>query len=279
MTINFRNLSTKIGLFVSRNVLCRKSPDAIFFAKGKENLGDSMVPWLIEKITDKKYPYSNPLKKRGNHLLSIGSILQYATSDCFIWGSGFIQKNSRTKGRPNFISALRGPLTRERLLNLGIEAPNVFGDPALLTSRFVIVERRPIAGKVGFIPHYVDWDAMASSELRKSERFEFIDIRTSDIEEFAKQINSCELIISTSLHGLIISESFGIPVIWCKFSDRVVGDGFKFVDYFSGSGRKVQAANSEDLISGKFSKYVVPKINGLVKIQDDLIAAFPEKYI
>lgn len=45
------------------------------------------------------------------------------------------------------------------------------------------------------------------------------------------------MILSSSLHGLVVSDAFGIPNQWLEFSDNVVGAGFKFRDYADGIGR------------------------------------------
>ena len=237
-----------------------------------------MVPWLIQNVAHVDLPYSNPLASYGPHLFAVGSILQYATSDCYIWGSGFIQSDSKPKGRPEHVSAVRGPLTQKRCQALGIEAPLVFGDPALLTSRFIVKKHAPITGRIGLVPHFVDWDNLINPELGLRKRYRFIDIRTSDIANFADEISKCEYVVSTSLHGVILSEAFGVPAVWCEVSDNVVGKGFKFHDYFSGTGREAHAAKFRDLSNSNLAKFICPPIKNLSEIQEALLSTFPTRF-
>lgn len=268
----------RAALATSKHIMRKRVPEAVFYAHGIENLGDSMVPWLIRNVAHVDIPYSNPLASYGPHLFAIGSILQYATSDCYIWGSGFIQSNSKPKGRPELIAAVRGPLSQKRCQALGIDAPLLFGDPALLTSRFILKKHAPIPGRIGLVPHFVDWDRLSNPELGLQQRYHFIDIRTSDIENFSDEICKCEYVVSTSLHGVILSEAFGVPAVWCEVSDNVVGKGFKFHDYFSGTGRAAHAARFRDLSNANLAKFICPPIENLTEIQESLLSAFPTRF-
>jgi len=47
-----------------------------------------------------------------------------------------------------------------------------------------------------------------------------------------REIRSCKYILSSSLHGLIVPHSYGIPAVQVRFSDRIYGDGVKYLDYY-----------------------------------------------
>ena len=60
----------------------------------------------------------------------------------------------------------------------------------------------------------------------------FLDI-FDGVESFISQLTECQFILSSSLHGLIMADSFGIPNQWMVLSDKVEGKNFKFYDYYS----------------------------------------------
>ena len=51
-----------------------------------------------------------------------------------------------------------------------------------------------------------------------------------------EDIDKCDFILSSSLHGIIVADSFNIPNAWIYLTDKVIGKGFKFHDYFSAIG-------------------------------------------
>jgi pyruvyltransferase len=48
-----------------------------------------------------------------------------------------------------------------------------------------------------------------------------------------QDIDKCDAILSSSLHGLVCADSLNIPNGWLSLSDKVFGKGFKFRDHFS----------------------------------------------
>jgi pyruvyltransferase len=202
------------------------------------NVGDSMNDNLLFAISGKKLPVVNHRHKNINNdtiLIAIGSILQWATPQTIVWGSGFISLKSVIHAQPLKIYAVRGPLTRQRVLDLGYECPEVYGDPALLYPRYYHPPQTK-KHKIGLVAHYIDRHDAQFQRLIRSGKFLDINVK-GNVNNVIAQINTCERIVSSSLHGLILADAYGIPSTWIKITDKVIGAGFKFRDYFASVGR------------------------------------------
>lgn len=203
-----------------------------FSSKNKENYGDLLSKYLVEKISGKGVEWIQPNKQpwyklNKKHYFAIGSILQHASKASVVWGSGIIDTKQKV-ARAEF-KAVRGPRTRDYLIAKGYECPAIFGDPALLLPNYYSPAIRKDF-KVGIIPHYQDYSKAVHFYKNDSDAL-VIDLMTMDIEKVTQQILSCEIILSSSLHGLIVSHAFQIPGIWVEFSNKLFGDGIKFSDY------------------------------------------------
>lgn len=202
------------------------------------NWGDALNPVLVEKIAGRPpvHPHDvDNFLQRPVHTV-IGSMLgSIAFGNVHVWGSGFSGVDQEVRAKSMTVHAVRGPLTRRKLLEQGIHCPEVFGDPALLLPRYYSPSATKDTG-IGIIPHCFDQDHPAIDRLRQDPRARVIDI-TGDIYEVVEEIARCEFIVSSSLHGIIAADSYGIPSAWLRFTDRPLGDGFKFLDYFESVGR------------------------------------------
>lgn len=208
-----------------------------FIFREKENYGDLLSKYLVEKISGEEVKWVHPKKQRWYKLnktnfLAIGSIIHHASKDSVVWGSGIIDAK-QPLGRAEF-RAVRGPQTRQLLLETGYSCPEVYGDPALLLPKYYNPEVQK-KFRIGIIPHYHDFE-FVFNQYKFNDDIQVIDLMTENIEEVTQKILQCEKTISSSLHGLIVSHAYAIPSVWVKFSDKIFGDGIKYRDYLESVG-------------------------------------------
>lgn len=258
-----------------------------FIFKEKENYGDLLSKYLIENISGKEVGWVHPKKQPWykwdkTNYLAIGSIIHHASKNSIVWGSGIIDKRqSITKAK---FKAVRGPQTRKYLLGLGYTCPEIYGDPALLMPKYYHpeVEKKY---KIGIIPHYHDFKAVFDL-YKEDEDVLVVDLMTMDVEAVTKQIMCCEKTISSSLHGIIVSHAYNIPSVWVEFSDKIFGDGIKYVDYLQSVNleiykpyhflNKIALEEMQHLIE----KYPnLPNNNKILEIQAGLIESCPFPFV
>jgi pyruvyltransferase len=202
----------------------------------KPNWGDELNKTLVKVISGKDPLYVN--NPNIPHHLCVGSILKWAHKNTTVWGSGFISADDKILEQSD-IRAVRGPLSREKLLNAGFECPEVYGDPALLYPRFYQPRKTKRRYKIGIIPHYIDEDNPWLKQFKKDPSVLIINILGKNVNKFVDDVNRCDLILSSSLHGIICGDAYGIPSYWIELSDKVIGNGFKFRDYFMSVNRPI----------------------------------------
>jgi pyruvyltransferase len=168
--------------------------------------------------------------------VGIGSILGHLKKSNFsgiVLGSGLISKDDSFDGRNCDIQALRGPLTLERVKGAGNV---VFGDLGLLVSHVFPSALSKSIKKISIMPHYVDLNnPFLLKMLNESADLNLINVTNNSVRVLTEIVSS-KLIITSSLHGLIAADSYGIPAIWVSFSNDILGDEFKYKDYMSGVG-------------------------------------------
>lgn len=202
----------------------------VFFSRGIQNFGDVINPILLQKLSDKKVRYvGKPKYYKKTNILAIGSILHLASKDSIVWGSGFMDADKVCYEKPKKVFAVRGPKTREQLISQGVPCPEIYGDPALLLP-LVYAPKITKKYELGIIPHYTDKNNEWLEQFRVSGKVKIIDVQNKNVFHFIDDVLSCEKIASSSLHGIILADAYGVPSTWIEFADLV--DGFKFLDYF-----------------------------------------------
>ena len=199
--------------------------------EGVFNFGDELNPYLVSKITGKKIVRKKSLWQRFQFrriYIAIGSVMNKANKNTIVWGSGIIKKNEMLS-KSAIYTAVRGPLTQKRMLECGLVPPTIIGDPALLLPLYYTPK---ITKKytLGIIPHVVDYH-LVKDKLNNTPDVVVIDF-TQEIEATIDLIVSCNTLISSSLHGIIVANAYNKPAVWCSFSNNLAGDDVKFYDYF-----------------------------------------------
>lgn len=236
------------------------------------NLGDILNPYIIEKITG----VPPRLAPRGKGMLAIGSVIKFAEDNCDVWGTGTPRMTDELNPKAKY-HAVRGPLTRELVLASGGDCPEIYGDAGLLMPRFYnpTIEKKY---KLGVIRHVRQ---RTLGQLAPNVRdLNLLRVGYEEIEMFVDELLECEAIISTSLHGIILANAYGIPARWAEFSDttlQIQGDGTKYLDYF----RSVKLPDQTPLDLSQFSildesllEYVDME-SSIVFDADALLAAYP----
>jgi pyruvyltransferase len=194
------------------------------------NFGDLLGPLLVRRIMAKHK--INPRKAISDRrLLSVGSILHFARDHDVIWGTGINGKmpNDKYLFHALDVRAVRGPRTRDFLSDLGIDAPAIFGDPALLLPHampelinLAQAKRYPLT----IVPNFNDFPAYDPGPTVLDP--------CSPVEICLQRIAQSEFVVGSSLHAIVVAESLGIPA---RLISSHIENSFKYQDYYLGTGR------------------------------------------
>jgi len=191
------------------------------------NFGDLVGPALVAQIIEEQ-GLTQPQEHR--RLVAVGSILRLTQPGDVIWGSGINGKSMDVGASPNLdIRAVRGPRTREMLLATGAEVPEIYGDPALLWSRYWprehYLEGTSELRDVTVVPNHNERSTVSGPEVVSP---------LGQPHDVIREIARSKFVCGSSLHGIVLAESLGIParLITSKVEPR-----FKYDDYYFGTGR------------------------------------------
>lgn len=223
----------------------RSSINLYSAARGDEtlNFGDQLAPIIVRALFDRDVRDSTIL---GANLVAVGSLLEGVEeigpwARPHIWGTGYIKDGPAWRGvRPVRFKAVRGELTRSRVQNLC--AKLALGDPAILMGEvYPDLIEQPKRFDVSVVPHFVDYGSDPIRRLQAAHPEVNIVNVLAPAKDVAAQIAQSRLVLSSSLHGLIVADAFDVPSQWTPMSDDVIGGGYKFEDYYSAFGESAQA--------------------------------------
>lgn len=249
------------------------------------NFGDEITAPLVERITGRSVVWAPPHRC---DVFGAGSVMQMLLerrrdNDPLVWGSGFIADPAYAEDRPTVrASAVRGERTRSNIRS-SVQPAVELGDPGLLAP-LLLDGRVRKRYTLGVVPHYKD----AASEFVAEARRRGPSVRVIDVgwspEEVAREIASCDAVISSSLHGLIFSDALGVPNAHIRLGGKLKGGMYKFGDYYSafpGEDRYREHVISDaeldevrSVADAVIGGYSMPK--GLQDLQDGLVRALGE---
>lgn len=230
------------------------TPDAAFKGNGvvptyywalRPNFGDMLSPFLLAHFGGISAVWSPPENAR---LVCAGSVLDVLPLKWsgIVAGSGVLHEGHRIDLRSATILGLRGKKSLE--LAQGDKSNVTLGDPGLLVSEIIPpVEKKH---KFGVVSHWTNTDLVG--------RFPSGHPISAALDPISavKEIASCERIVASSLHGIVVADAFRIPRQCEPFAPKKYEGGtFKFHDYGSGLGLpmvfgKMQSVPDE-LIDGR----------------------------
>lgn len=193
---------------------------------GHPNFGDDLTPWLLPD-----YGVAPVHRVAGRaRLAGVGSILEFLPEDWdgAIWGSGLMCGRPHPLPRAHVL-AVRGHLTREL-----VGAPDnvALGDPGILVGRRL--PRPRVRWDVALVPHGHHRRHAAFMALARSAGYRVHVVNVHQpAARVVREIAEADAVVTTSLHGLVTADAYGIPATWTMLEPPLSGGPFKFHDYES----------------------------------------------
>jgi len=192
-----------------------------FWYRGERgrNFGDALMPVICDRLANLRLTWAPPAEAE---LFGIGSIAGRIPHGFagWVWGTGKMHETTKLSLSAARVLALRGPLTRA---DCGARV-ELLADPGLLAALLLRHPRRRGGHhhRLGVVRHYADRETDAPHAWH-------IDI-LAGVDRVIADVASCDSIMTSSLHALVLADGLGIPSMWVSHP-RVMGDGFKFRDY------------------------------------------------
>jgi polysaccharide pyruvyl transferase len=194
------------------------------------NYGDRLTPHLLSWFSGVETEWA-PIEQAD--VVVIGSALEHIPAgwDGHVIGTGRILEDSELHTDKATVHAVRGPLSAR-----GIKGDFALGDAGLLACDLVDVGTRDI--EVGVVPHWSDTDLWNWQWLQALNPV--LISPWDDPLTVVQMIGRCKKIVSSSLHGIIVADAFGIPRRTepaRRFTDDPrEGSYFKFKDHDASVG-------------------------------------------
>ena len=238
--------------------------------KKQVNLGDYLATVIFQWMLERKHISSLHVNKTTN-LMAVGSLIGMGNFDATIWGSGIhcfgtVKAVMRHCKYVHYdIRAVRGPVTKEILKAAGYSVENCFeGDPAILMP-FIYEETNPVKKyDYSLIQH------LSTTNNHVEKGLHTISISTTNYQHFISELLASKKVISSSLHGIILAETYGVPAIF--LNNGMENELLKYYDWYFSTGRmNVKMANNMQ----EAMQMVPMPLPDITAMQKKLLDSFP----
>lgn len=230
-----------------------------YWWNARPNFGDLLTPLLLKRFTKLDSEWSHPEQSQ---LVMAGSVMDKLPNDWagVIAGAGKLHE-STIRTFPNAkVLAVRGPLSAR-----GLKGNIVYADAALLADELVPKEDKQY--DLGIVPHWSDTELEHNPIFKK---YNPLIIRVNeDPLKVIREIGLCKKIVSSSLHGIILSDAMLIPrrieiAPWFISRPKQEGGIFKWLDYSKSINVKfevgvTQLAERHTILDKQYELYDVYK--------------------
>lgn len=210
-----------------------------YWWNARPNFGDGISPLLLEQFANIRVTWDTVSR---SSVVSSGSILEHVPPQWagYVLGTGKLYETSRLYlyGADTHVLALRGPLSKKFY-----HGDCAIGDPGLLADELLPAPTRRY--DLGIVPHWSDTTLPADKRFHSDKWSTIVIDPADDPLNVVRLIGQCKKIVSSSLHGLIVADAYGIPRRF-ESTPRFDKEGgiFKFRDYHQSIGMNLQVGTT-----------------------------------
>jgi len=217
------------------------------------NFGDELSPLLVSKVLGRRVRWSSADKA---DLVAVGSVIEYVAKRTrnapVVWGTGIRdhigpEMRERVRSQVGGFLAVRG---RRSIGELGLDPATPIGDPGVLAPDLIrgAKTRRGIL----YLPHFRTWSTDAGRVSLKRAEAAGMAVMAPAVrpEEAVERISGADLVLTSSLHGLIVAHAFGVPAqLISPPESRIREPEFKYLDYLESVGLPHHVMSIEGVLS------------------------------
>ena len=202
------------------------------------NFGDWLSPFVLSTTTRRPVLFQPPAAPSdAPNLVMAGSIAHHIRPRSVVVGTGVPRADIDVAAGARYVS-VRGPLTAAAVQRAGGPEVDSFGDPGLLVSRLLPVDRASVNGRLALVRHHAHTELPVTLPDDMEEHSVLVST-PGDIAAFVADLHRYNGVVTSSLQVLITCHSYGIPctpVSFRGFEGSSIGTRMRYRDYAVGAG-------------------------------------------